>query len=94
MGPQLSKGVETKDFFKLWRKKIPKIPNIFILFHSPQATYHNRTGIFIALLIISPLLFTEKLGMGKEIPNIFHILSLAMITCNYNRQKILHPRFK
>ena len=36
--------------FKLWRKEIPKNPNIFILFHWPQATYHNRSGIFIALL--------------------------------------------
>ena len=55
-GLQLSKAVETaKISLRLWRYEIPKIPNIFILFHKPQATYHKRSGIFIAPLIISPL---------------------------------------
>ena len=37
-GPKLSKAVEkSKKFFKLWRKEIPNILNIFILFHLPQS---------------------------------------------------------
>ena len=33
-GPQLSKAVESaKILFGFWREEIPKIPNIFVLFH-------------------------------------------------------------
>ena len=36
--PQLSKAVKrAKILFRLWRKEIPKIPDIFILFHYPQS---------------------------------------------------------
>ena len=64
--PAKQSGRNEGILFKLWRKEIPKIPNIFILFHWPQATYHNSLGISIALLIISPLLFAGKLGTVKN----------------------------
>ena len=53
--PAKQSGRNEGIFFKLWRKEIPKIPDIFIMFHWPQATYQNRSRSFIALLIISPL---------------------------------------